>query len=106
MDAIVKALAHPVRLRVVRQLILSGPATQEELRREIGIPPGAMSKHISELSSVRLIARPSPRGRLAVVHDDRTAAVLRSLAELAAAIDAAVAAESAAEAELWARGTR
>ncbi|WP_406279320.1 ArsR/SmtB family transcription factor [Embleya sp. NBC_00896] len=45
-----KALAHPRRQRILRQLAAGGPATSASLARALGLNTGATSYHLRELA--------------------------------------------------------
>lgn len=50
-----KALDHPARLRILRQLSKEGPCTVEELKREHPISQSAMSGHLRTLRRADLV---------------------------------------------------
>lgn len=51
------ALAHPIRLRVFRALVVSGPAglTPGVMQEGLGIPATTLSFHLKELSGAGLV---------------------------------------------------
>lgn len=51
------ALAHPLRLRVFRALVVAGPAglTPGVLQGQLAAPPTTLSFHLKELAGARLI---------------------------------------------------
>ncbi len=51
------ALAHPVRLRVFRALVVSGPAglTPSVMQEGLGIPATTLSFHLKELANAGLV---------------------------------------------------
>lgn len=53
--ASVKALAHPLRSRLVGALRLGGPATATALARRLGTNSGATSYHLRKLAEVGLV---------------------------------------------------
>lgn len=50
------ALAHPMRLRVFRALVVAGPAglTPGSIQASIGVPPTTLSFHLKELATAGL----------------------------------------------------
>ena len=74
-----RALAHPLRNRLLGQLRLNGPATASQLGRVVGESSGSTSYHLRQLAAVRLrrggrgaghgagalVARPAPDDQLA-----------------------------------------
>jgi ArsR family transcriptional regulator len=51
------ALAHPVRLRVFRALVATGPSglTPGTMQEGLGIPPTTLSFHLKELANAGLV---------------------------------------------------
>lgn len=61
-DQVVKALgalAHPVRLKVFRALVVSGPSglTPGVMQEGLGIPPTTLSFHLKELAGAGLVTQ-------------------------------------------------
>ena len=54
-SAQIRALAHPLRLRLLGQLRLSGPATATTLATALGTNTGATSYHLRQLAEVELV---------------------------------------------------
>ena len=57
-----KALAHPVRLRMLSLLRLDGPATASGLAARLGLNSGATSYHLRQLALHGFIEQDSERG--------------------------------------------
>ena len=57
-----KALAHPVRLRMLGMLRVEGPATASGLALRLGLNSGATSYHLRQLSAAGLIVEDETRG--------------------------------------------
>jgi DNA-binding transcriptional ArsR family regulator len=57
-----KALAHPVRLRILSLLRLDGPATASGLAARLGLNSGATSYHLRQLALYGFIAEDAERG--------------------------------------------
>ena len=57
-----KALAHPVRLRMLSLLRLDGPATASGLAERLGLNSGATSYHLRQLALHGFIAEDATRG--------------------------------------------
>src|SRR5438094_4617350 len=57
-----RALAHPVRMRIL-ELLAQSPSTATHLAREIGESTGSTSYHLRALAKVGLIEEESGRGR-------------------------------------------
>ncbi|GLW34851.1 winged helix-turn-helix domain-containing protein [Actinoplanes regularis] len=54
-SAQIRALAQPLRLRLLGQLRLAGPATATKLAAELGTNTGATSYHLRQLAEVGLV---------------------------------------------------
>lgn len=52
----IKALAHPVRLRILGMLRTHGPATASQVARRLGLNSGATSYHLRQLAEHGFIA--------------------------------------------------
>lgn len=52
----VRALAHPLRSRLLTELRVNGPATATELAERLGTNTGATSYHLRELERVALVS--------------------------------------------------
>lgn len=50
-----RALAHPIRLRLVDELVLDGPATATELAEKVGESPANCSWHLRQLAKYGFI---------------------------------------------------
>jgi DNA-binding transcriptional ArsR family regulator len=61
--AALKALAHPLRQRILRQLDRQGPATSTTLARELGENTGATSYHLRQLAEHGFVEDVPNRGR-------------------------------------------
>lgn len=59
----VRALAHPLRLRMLECLLETGPATASMLARELGESSGATSYHLRALAAAGLIVEDLDRRR-------------------------------------------
>jgi DNA-binding transcriptional ArsR family regulator len=57
-----KALAHPVRLRILSLLRLDGPATASGLATRLGLNSGATSYHLRQLARYGFIVEDAERG--------------------------------------------
>jgi DNA-binding transcriptional ArsR family regulator len=57
-----KALAHPVRLRILSLLRLDGPATASGLAARLGLNSGATSYHLRQLALYGFIVEDAERG--------------------------------------------
>ncbi|WP_229022841.1 winged helix-turn-helix domain-containing protein [Actinomarinicola tropica] len=53
--AALKALAHPLRFRLLERLMERGPSTASELAREVGESSGSTSYHLRQLAAHELI---------------------------------------------------
>ena len=74
--ATLKALAHPLRLRLLGRLRADGPATASRLARVLGESSGATSYHLRQLERFGFVAsapdQPSRRERVWQASHDRT----------------------------------
>ncbi|RCG14253.1 ArsR family transcriptional regulator [Streptomyces diacarni] len=125
--ASLKALAHPLRLRILRRLSVSGPATATTLAAALGENTGTLSYHLRQLERAGFIEDDpdhSPGGRerwwrgvrgLDIRRPEKTdltaaeAAVIGELDRLRMAEDIELArryTEEAVDAEGWMRGSR
>lgn len=57
-----RALAHPVRLRLIRLLRMYGPSTATRLAERLGLNSGATSYHLRQLAGAGLVEEESGRG--------------------------------------------
>jgi DNA-binding transcriptional ArsR family regulator len=57
-----RAVAHPVRLRILGVLRLEGPATATGLAAQLGLNSGATSYHLRQLAAGGLIVEDTARG--------------------------------------------
>lgn len=62
-SAQVRALAHPLRLRLLVALRVAGPATATALAQRLGTNTGQTSYHLRQLAEVGLIVEDDARGR-------------------------------------------
>jgi DNA-binding HxlR family transcriptional regulator len=99
MEALLRALAHPVRLRAIQILLQDGPLRQEELRLRLEALEGTLSKQMKELVTTGLVARSSPKSECRVVLPTETLTALEAIAELDAALAAGRAADAVDTAE-------
>ncbi|MCW2541448.1 MAG: putative transcriptional regulator [Frankiales bacterium] len=60
--AILKALAHPMRVRLVGLLRSDGPATATSLATRLGVNSGATSYHLRQLADAGLVTEDDTRG--------------------------------------------
>jgi DNA-binding transcriptional ArsR family regulator len=57
-----KALAHPLRIKIVGLLRQHGPATATQLAERLGVNSGATSYHLRQLAEAGLVAEDAERG--------------------------------------------
>jgi DNA-binding transcriptional ArsR family regulator len=57
-----KALAHPLRMRLLSLLRAHGPATATQLATRVGVNTGATSYHLRQLASAGLVVEDEERG--------------------------------------------
>lgn len=60
--ATLRAMAHPLRVRLIRQLRAAGPATASRLAADLGESSGATSYHLRQLAAHGLVAEDPDRG--------------------------------------------
>ncbi|MFP3125758.1 metalloregulator ArsR/SmtB family transcription factor [Ectobacillus funiculus] len=53
---LLKVVAHPVRLALVKFMIDNGPLNVTSLYEEFGMPQSTVSQHLSKLKSVKVIS--------------------------------------------------
>ncbi|ARJ25675.1 transcriptional regulator (plasmid) [Bacillus mycoides] len=53
---VVRALAHPVRLQIVHQLIKKTSLNVSELQRYLAMPQSTVSQHLGKLKSHKVVA--------------------------------------------------
>lgn len=53
--AVLKAIAHPVRLRIYEVLVAGGPSTNARLSQHIDAAPGSLSYHLQRLAQMGFI---------------------------------------------------
>ncbi|OIV35592.1 hypothetical protein BIV57_20865 [Mangrovactinospora gilvigrisea] len=57
-----RALAHPVRVKLLGRLRQGGPSTATRLGEELGLASGATSYHLRQLAAAGLVAEDEERG--------------------------------------------
>jgi DNA-binding transcriptional ArsR family regulator len=57
-----KALAHPLRNRIIKSLRLHGPATASQLAERLGVNSGATSYHLRQLAEAGMVVDDEERG--------------------------------------------
>lgn len=91
--AALRALAHPLRLRLLEQLTVAGPATATTLAQRLGESSGATSYHLRQLERYGFVEEDPGRGRgrerwwRCVPGDVRFASAASPSTELRAAAD-------------------
>jgi DNA-binding transcriptional ArsR family regulator len=60
--AVMRAMAHPVRMKIMDRLNMSGPATATELAGRVDLSPSATSYHLRALAKAGLIEEAEGRG--------------------------------------------
>jgi DNA-binding transcriptional ArsR family regulator len=58
-----RAIAHPVRNRILTELSASGPMRAADLARELGLPANQMSFHLRQLAKYGLVEEDPDAGR-------------------------------------------
>ena len=53
---LLKVVAHPVRLALVKFMIDNGPLNVTSLYEEFGMPQSTVSQHLSKLKSIKVIS--------------------------------------------------
>ncbi|HDR7794529.1 TPA: helix-turn-helix transcriptional regulator [Bacillus luti] len=78
---VLKVLAHPVRLSLVKIMIAKGPVNVTTMYGDLQMPQSTISQHLSKLKAAKIVT--ATRKGLEVyyeVTDNRTKAILLSLA--------------------------
>ncbi|MFJ8356638.1 ArsR/SmtB family transcription factor [Bacillus paramycoides] len=52
---VLKALAHPVRIKILKELITRGACNVTQIVNILGIPQSTVSQHLSKMKSQKLI---------------------------------------------------
>lgn len=79
---VLKALAHPVRLRIVRDLLECGCRNVSCMERATGQSQSAISQHLNKLKSAGVLACARSGNEVYYqVADQRVAAIIRALFE-------------------------
>ncbi|EOO70945.1 MULTISPECIES: ArsR/SmtB family transcription factor [Bacillus cereus group] len=52
---ILKVLAHPVRIKILKELIIRGACSVNQIVDILGIPQSTVSQHLSKMKSQKLI---------------------------------------------------
>ncbi|KAA0768058.1 metalloregulator ArsR/SmtB family transcription factor [Bacillus mycoides] len=52
---VLKALAHPVRIKILKELITRGACNVNQIVDILGIPQSTVSQHLSKMKSQKLI---------------------------------------------------
>ncbi|WP_242214726.1 helix-turn-helix transcriptional regulator [Bacillus cereus group sp. BfR-BA-01383] len=77
---VLKVLAHPVRLSLVKIMIAKGPTNVTTMYRDLQMPQSTISQHLSKLKATKIVT--GTRKGLEIyyeVTDNRTKAILLSL---------------------------
>ncbi len=53
--AVLKALAHPIRIKILKELITRGACNVTQIVDILGIPQSTVSQHLSKMKSQKLI---------------------------------------------------
>lgn len=98
--ALLAALAHPERMRIVEQLS-RGPAKQKDLAKELNLDSGSLSRWLRELAQARIISqdREGTHDAYWLVAANRTDELLDLAALLASELADAHAERAASQAE-------
>jgi len=75
--------------RAVLDLLLSAPATQKEIREELGLNSGTLSKIMGELTAAGLVSRDKSHGPYELTFRKRTWAILQAASDLGEEISSA-----------------
>ncbi|MFD3448374.1 ArsR/SmtB family transcription factor [Microbacteriaceae bacterium 4G12] len=76
----IRALAHPLRLRLVKELMARGTCNVSQLQQVLQIPQSTVSQHLTKLKQNKVVQ--FERRGLEVyyqVHDDRISSVVKIL---------------------------
>lgn len=60
---VLRALAHPVRARILDEIEASGPVRAADVARELGIPPNQASFHLRQLAKYGLVEEAPEQAR-------------------------------------------
>lgn len=82
-DGTLLALLADVDCRRIVDRLLEGSATQRELREDLGIQSGSLSRHMRAMEDAALVVRERSHGPYEVTLSKRTRAVLQAAADLA-----------------------
>lgn len=82
-DATILALLADTDCRSIVERLLERPATQRELRDELGLQSGSLSRQMRAMEDAALVVRERSHGPYAVTLSKRTRAVLQAAADLA-----------------------
>ncbi|MBU3137109.1 metalloregulator ArsR/SmtB family transcription factor [Clostridium gasigenes] len=77
---LLKVLAHPIRLCIVRGLLDVGACNVSKMQSCLGVPQSTISQHLQKLKSVGIIT--GERNGLEVfykISDDRVEAIIKAL---------------------------
>jgi DNA-binding HxlR family transcriptional regulator len=69
--------------RAIVERLLDAPATQRELRAELGLQSGALSRQMKALEDAAIVVRERSHSPYTVTLPDRTRALLQAAADLA-----------------------
>ncbi|KOS26429.1 ArsR family transcriptional regulator [Bacillus anthracis] len=77
---VLKVLAHPVRLSIVKRIIAKGPTNVTTMYTDLKMPQTTISQHLSKLKAAKIVT--SKRKGLEIyykVTDNRTKSILACL---------------------------
>jgi DNA-binding HxlR family transcriptional regulator len=88
-DGLLLALLADGDCRLIVDRLLEGDATQRELRDELGLQSGSLSRQMRVLEDAAMVVRERSHGPYELIRPERTRAVLQAAADLAADLSAA-----------------
>jgi DNA-binding MarR family transcriptional regulator len=83
------AILADADFRAITERLLVGPATQRDLREELGLQSGSLSRQMATLEDVVLVVRERSHSPYELTRPDEIREVLVAVANLAVALDRA-----------------
>lgn len=77
---ILKAIAHPVRLSMLRDLVENGEKTAGDLETAVKLPPASVSQHLTRIGHTGILKRRRQGTYIyyTLINDDRVAELIKA----------------------------
>ncbi|PDZ99442.1 ArsR/SmtB family transcription factor [Bacillus cereus] len=77
---ILRMLGHPMRLKIVRELILKGPLNVSELQKLLRVPKSTMSQQLTQLKYFKMVSYERKGNEVYyIVSDEKVIGVIKGI---------------------------